>query len=241
MLNVSGAYFDLLYRTGKVSCDYIKPLKGSDMAEHTIKPMNQLPNWLQKWRLLGLISAALILMAFAILALDPGVDGIRQVIRLTARTSLLLFCMAFIASAAWKRFPNAWTYWQRQNRRYLGLGFAVSHAIHAVAIISFAVLDPVRFHMASSIGNIISGGITYVFIILMSLTSFDQTAAWVGPRAWKILHTVGAYYIWISFLIAFGKRIPMSPLYILPLILLLAVLALRLWPASRQKHLAVSS
>jgi hypothetical protein len=200
------------------------------MAAHTMNPVNNPPGFLQKWRLLGVISAILSLMALAALALDPSVDGIRQVIRLTARTSLLLFCMAFIASAAWKRFPNAWTRWQRQNRRYLGLGFAVSHGIHAAAIISYALLDPVRFHQASSMGSIISGGIAYVFIVLMSLTSFDRTAELIGPRAWKILHTSGIYYIWISFMITFGKRIPMSPLYVLPLILLLALLALRLWP-----------
>ena len=203
------------------------------MDQHTMELANNRPDLLQKWRLLGLISAVLVLIALAILGLDPSVDGVRRVIRATARTSLLLFCLAFIASTAWKRFPNAWTRWQRQNRRYLGLGFAVSHGIHAAAIIAFAVLDPERFHTASGIGNIISGGIAYLFIVLMSLTSFDRTAAWVGPRAWKVLHTSGIYYVWISFMITFGKRIPMSPLYILPLILLLAVLALRLWPAGK--------
>jgi hypothetical protein len=203
------------------------------MAEQTTEPLNNPPAFLQKWRLLGLIGAVLSLMALAALALDPSVDGVRQVIRLTARTSLLLFCMAFIASAAWKRFPNGWTRWQRQNRRYLGLGFAVSHGIHAAAIISYAVLDPERFHMASGMGSIISGGTAYVFIVLMSLTSFDRSAAWIGPRAWKILHTAGVYYLWISFMITFGKRIPMSPLYILPLIVLVAALAVRLWPACK--------
>ncbi len=200
------------------------------MGKHPIEPANNPPNLLHKWRLLALISAVLALMALAVLALDPGVDGVRRVIRATARTSLLLFCMTFLATAAWNRFPNAWTGWQRRNRRYLGLGFAVSHGIHAAAILLFAVLDPERFHMASGTGNIISGGIAYVFIVLMSLTSFNRTAAWIGPRAWNILHTSGAYYVWISFMITFGKRIPMSPLYILPLILLMAVLALRLWP-----------
>lgn len=175
-------------------------------------------------------SAALTLMALAIVVVDPGVGGVRRVIRATARTSLLLFGSAFVASEAWRRFPNAWTSWLRQNRRHLGLGFAVSHGLHAAAIISFALMDPDRFRAASGTGNMISGGIAYVFIALMSLTSFDRTAAWVGPRAWKILHTSGAWYLWISFMIAFGKRLPMSPLYVLPLMLLLAMLALRLWP-----------
>ena len=57
-----------------------------------------------------------------------------MVIRFTARTSLLLFCLAFSAAALARLWPNAWTRWQRRNRRYLGVTFAASHGIHAVAI-----------------------------------------------------------------------------------------------------------
>ena len=70
------------------------------------------------------------------------VEGVRMVIRFTARTSLLLFCLAFSAAALARLWPNAWTRWQRRNRRYLGVTFAASHAIHAVAIAAFAVMDP---------------------------------------------------------------------------------------------------
>jgi methionine sulfoxide reductase heme-binding subunit len=207
------------------------------MTTHAIAQTNKPAIFLQKWPLLALIGLALGLMAVVILAQDPGVDGVRRVIRATARTSLLLFCMAFIASAAWQYFPNAWTRWQRQNRRYLGLGFALSHGIHAAAIVYFAVLDPENFDITSNTGSRISGGIAYLFIILMSLTSFNRTAAWLGPRAWKILHTAGIYYIWTSFMIAFGKRIPMSTLYILPVTLLLALLVFRLWPRKLMKNI----
>ena len=66
------------------------------------------------------------------------VDGVRMVIRFTARTSLLFFCLAFSAAALARLWPNAWTRWQRRNRRYLGVTFAASHGIHAVAIAAFA-------------------------------------------------------------------------------------------------------
>jgi len=62
----------------------------------------------------------------------------------------------------------------------------------------------------------------------MAATSFDQTAAAIGPRAWRILHLWGGYYLWIQFAIAFAKRIPAMPLYGLFLIPLFAVLALRM-------------
>jgi methionine sulfoxide reductase heme-binding subunit len=62
----------------------------------------------------------------------------------------------------------------------------------------------------------------------MAATSFDRTAAAIGPRAWRILHLTGGYYLLFQFTVSFGKRIPDMPLYALFLIPLLAVLALRL-------------
>ncbi len=59
------------------------------------------------------------------------VDGVRMVIRFTARTSLVLFCLAFSAAALARLWPNASTRWLRRNRRYLGVSFAASHAIHS--------------------------------------------------------------------------------------------------------------
>jgi ABC-type multidrug transport system fused ATPase/permease subunit len=56
------------------------------------------------------------------------VDGVRMVIRFTARTSLLFFCLAFGAAALARIWPNAWTQWQRRNRRYLGVTFAASRS-----------------------------------------------------------------------------------------------------------------
>ena len=193
------------------------------------------PGIFREWRLLGVISATLVVLALVVLMLDPGVEGLRRVIRLTARTSLVLFCMAFVASSAWRMFPNGWTCWQLQNRRYIGLGFAASHGIHAVAIASFAALDPVGFH-AASMGNPVPGGIAYAFIILMSATSFDRSAAWIGRRTWKILHAAGMYYLFISFVIAFGKRIPQSAGYVIPLVVLGCALALRVAAAMKAKQ-----
>src|SRR6201999_4612294 len=85
------------------------------------------------------------------------VDGVRAVIRFTARSSLMLFCLAFSAGALARLWPNAWTRWQRRNRRYLGVSFAASHAIHAVAIIAFAKMDPAGFVEATSPASYIFG------------------------------------------------------------------------------------
>ena len=154
------------------------------------------------------------------------VEGVRMVIRFTARTSLLFFCLAFSAAALARLWPNAWTRWQRRNRRYLGVTFAASHALHAIAIVAFAKMDPAGFAEATSLASYIFGGIGYAFIIAMTATSFDRTAAWLGPRAWRALHLVGGYYLLLQFTVSFGKRIPDMPLYALFLIPLALVFAL---------------
>ncbi|NDS33350.1 hypothetical protein, partial [Klebsiella pneumoniae] len=124
--------------------------------------------------------------------------------------------------------PNAWTHWQRRNRRYLGVTFAASHAIHAVAITAFAMLDRAGFAPATSAVSTIFGGIGYLVIIALTVTSFDRTAALLGTRAWRRLHLIGGYYRLLQFTISFGKRIPEMPLYALFLVPLAAVFALRM-------------
>ncbi|WP_375159151.1 hypothetical protein [Bradyrhizobium sp. RDT46] len=196
--------------------------------------MSQRQGWLEGWRLLVALSLSLIVLSLWIASMRQfEVEGVRMVIRFTARSSLTLFCLAFSAAALARLWPNAWTRWQRRNRRYLGLSFAASHAIHAVAIVVFAGMDPAGFAQATSVVSYIFGGIGYAVIIVMSATSFDRTAALVGPRAWRTLHLVGGYYLWFQFLVSFGKRVPAMPLYAAFLIPLLVVLALRMIAMAR--------
>jgi methionine sulfoxide reductase heme-binding subunit len=186
-------------------------------------------SWFEGWRLFAVLTLVLAGLCVWIAGMRQfEVDGVRMVIRFTARTSLLFFCLAFSAAALARLWPNAWTRWQRRNRRQLGVTFAASHGIHAVAIASFAIMDPVGYAAATSAASYIFGGVGYAFIIAMAATSFDRTAAAVGPRGWRILHLTGGYYLLFQFTVSFGTRIPDMPLYALFLIPLLAVMALRL-------------
>ncbi|SHJ99210.1 DMSO/TMAO reductase YedYZ, heme-binding membrane subunit [Bradyrhizobium lablabi] len=186
-------------------------------------------SWFEGWRLFAVLTLTLIALCVWIAGMRQfEVDGVRMVVRFTARTSLLFFCLAFSAAALARLWPNAWTRWQRRNRRYLGVTFAASHGLHAIAIALFAVTAPADFAAATSAASYIFGSIGYAFIIAMAATSFDRTASMIGPRAWRILHLTGGYYLWFQFMVSFGKRIPGMPLYAAFLIPLLAVMALRL-------------
>lgn len=196
--------------------------------------MPQHRSWLEGWRLLAVLTGSLVALSLWIASMRQfEVEGVRMVIRFTARSSLLLFCLAFSAAALARLWPSAGTRWLRRNRRYLGLSFAGSHAIHAAAIVAFANMDPASFAEATSAASYIFGGIGYGFIIAMSATSLDRTAALIGPRAWRTLHLVGGYYLWFQFMVSFGKRVPAMPLYAAFLLPLLIVMALRMIAMAR--------
>jgi hypothetical protein len=191
------------------------------------------------WRLTGVLSLLLAAMALYFLGVSGGdADGIRLVIRATARTSLVLFVLAFTASAMVELLPSDATRWQRRNRRYLGVSFAVSHFIHLAAIVSLAVVDKVLFWKLTNLGTIVLAGAAYLFIAAMAATSFDRSAAWLGPRKWRLLHLVGGWYIWISFAVAIGKRVPLDRFYWPMAALILAAGLVRLaamWRRNRRR------
>jgi DMSO/TMAO reductase YedYZ heme-binding membrane subunit len=180
-------------------------------------------NWFEGWRLFATLSLTLAALCIWIASMRQfEVDGVHMVIRFTARTSLLFFCLAFAAAALARLWPNGWTWWLRRNRRYLGVTFAASHGLHAIAIGCFAVMDPPAYAAATSAASYIFGGLGYAFISAMAATSFDRTARAIGPRAWRTLHLIGGYYLLFQFTVSFGKRTPDMPLYALFLIPLLA-------------------
>jgi sulfoxide reductase heme-binding subunit YedZ len=65
-------------------------------------------------------------------------------------------------------------------------------------------------------------------VLLMGATSFDRTAALLGPRRWRLLHLVGGYYLSLVFLQAEAKRAA-DPSHWPYLGLVVAVLALRIF------------
>lgn len=180
---------------------------------------------IQKWQIVQ-CSTLIIVTVFALILLAKGMneDTFRLLIRLTARSSCILFLLAFIASAWQKLKPSQVSRWLLQNRRYFGLSMAISHGFHALAIAGVAVLtseNMVRDNFSANLG--------YVFILLMTITSFKRPAAILGRRNWKILHKLGIYYLWLSFTVAFAKRLGESWLLYTPWVaMLIFALILRL-------------
>jgi methionine sulfoxide reductase heme-binding subunit len=150
-----------------------------------------------------------------------GETGMRVAIRLTARSSCILFLLAFVGSSLAALWPSTWTQWLRSNRRYFGLSFAMSHAWHAIAIVGLAFIS-----QGNAIGYSAGGILGYIFIALMAATSSDRGMEWLGDHRWHILHTVGAHYLWLAFTVSFAERWNLSLIY--PFMTGLLVLAMGL-------------
>jgi len=87
-----------------------------------------------------------------------------------------------------------------------------------------------------SIFELALGGLAYVFIILMLITSFEIFSTRMSKRYWNLLHTLGGYWILIVFSNSIFSRIAGGKLEYMPLgVLLFAVWGARLlrWKMNR--------
>jgi len=157
------------------------------------------PSWLRGPRLTLIVAAALVAMVGGLLAATGWTEpGLRLVIRATARTSVTLFLAAFLASTLRRRWPGPATVWLLQNRRYVGLGFAVSQLLHLLAILALHDLAPEDFAELPWVTLIVGGG-GFVVVAILAATSSDAAVRMLGAQRWRYLHRFGLYYLWIVF------------------------------------------
>ncbi|MCC6847961.1 MAG: hypothetical protein IT294_05620 [Deltaproteobacteria bacterium] len=186
------------------------------------------------WPIVGWATFAVAAVVAAVLGIvGAGEPGIRMALRATARTSLAFFALAFVASALRRRWPSDATAWLMRNRRQLGVSFAVSHFVHLLLIFALVGWSWAAFRAATPTETRVMGGLAYGFIALMTVTSFDVTAAWLGPRAWRLLHVAGAYYLWIIFAQNYFAQAARSVFYWPYAAVLASAMALRWLPAPR--------
>lgn len=156
-------------------------------------------------------------------------ESTRFAIAWSAKISFTLFCMAFAASAIHKRMKNSFSFWWLMNRKYFGISFAINHLIHLGFLLMLQqVFHPV-FDMAAST-SLMAGGMAYVFVVLMLLTSFETFSKYLSRKNWKLLHTIGGYWIWVIFFSTYVKKVKNVGVEFLPFVLvLLTVLVLRVF------------
>ncbi|SEH19883.1 hypothetical protein SAMN05428974_3721 [Sphingopyxis sp. YR583] len=182
--------------------------------------------------LVGLV-AGLLAVGAGLLAGADAAERAGLAARWTARAGLPLFLIAFLASTFVRRWPSPTTRALLRRRRQWGLGFALAHTIHLVALgINIIVYAPGRTWQ-----SLVGGGLAYVIIYLMALTSTDAWQKRLG-KGWRYLHRFGIYYIWFIFTASYaGRAFGADPdkrlVGIVFGCVMVAALALRLWPRRR--------
>ena len=126
-------------------------------------------------------------------------ETIRFLIRSTAKCSFILFMFAFVASSLHHFLKNPFTKWLLANRRYIGVSFAISHYLHLSALVLMTMYIDFNVFEDRGVFRTAVGATAYLFMTLMTLTSFDRTRNLFGEKNWKRIHTIGGYLLWVIF------------------------------------------
>jgi len=150
-----------------------------------------------------------------------GYEGAAAAARLTARDSFLWFLVAWSASAVARLRPGGWRSALLPRRRSVGLGFAASHTVHLGALL-VAILV---FGHGTKLVTIVGGGIGYLFVFAMAVTSNDAAVRRLGPRRWRLLHATGGYVIAGIFAFSYLGRVKADPWLGVPMMALIGLAA----------------
>ncbi len=168
---------------------------------------NQETRGIWDWQLVQLIVVGSLLLLGILLVVEGWTEeGVRQIIRWTARISITCFLIAFGGAAFHKMVLNSFSFWVFRNRKYWGISFAILHLIHLSALVVLQqVFHPVFTKAAAS--SLVAGGIAYFFLVAMLLTSFERFSSYLTNKQWKLLHTIGGYWIFGIFFSSHFKRV----------------------------------
>jgi sulfoxide reductase heme-binding subunit YedZ len=200
-------------------------------------------------RTAGVPAPILIAGAAALLAVAAGVasggasaeDAARLAARYTARVAFPLLVLTYVASSLATLWPGERTRALLRQRRHWGLGFALAHFVHLGALVSFFVVIGERPDLFTMVG----GGLAYLFLAAMAVTSTDAARRTLGPW-WKRLHVAGMHWLWIVFAFTYLGRLSDPERFVQGAVLLpvaMAALLLRIaawWKRRNTRMLATS-
>lgn len=172
----------------------------------------------------------MVVITLAIATVSAGLlfstSDAHYVIRWTARTSLVLFALAYVARPAVSLWPSAITKWMLRERKWLGDSFALSHVIHLAAIVAVAIEDWDTF-LAGRNKTTWLAVFAYLVLFAMAITSIDRIRKAMSKRAWTGLHRPGMHLFWIVFVGSYAKRLSHGPISVIGTIILVAIAGIR--------------
>jgi methionine sulfoxide reductase heme-binding subunit len=128
--------------------------------------------------------------------LESAAD-ISHLIAVSVRLSVPWLYLAFAASAIAALWPGRASRWLLRQRRALGLCYAAGMAWQLLFILWLVLLHREWYieyqHSPYALAEEIPG---YLLLGAMTLTSFDRPRRWLRPSHWRMLHTVGIWFLW---------------------------------------------
>lgn len=178
--------------------------------------------------LLGMLA---VLAGFA--AGSAQVEQWQLAARWTARIGFFLLIITYSASSLLRLVPGDLFKALVRDRRWWGLGFAMSHTVHLVALVTFLVMSG----QGRPVLVLLGGGLGYALLYAMAFTSNDSARRAMG-RNWKRLHTLGIHWLWAVFVFSYAGRVAAGvemPYAALALAIAIGALGLRIAAAFKAR------
>ncbi|NNE16682.1 MAG: hypothetical protein HKN51_16990 [Saprospiraceae bacterium] len=146
-------------------------------------------------KVITVIAIAAIVSSFIF---ENNEEGFRIQIRWSAKIAALIFSVTFATSDLHYFLNNNTTKFLLKNRPYIGFTFGLVHLYHLLTLIYLQYTFHPVFTLAKK-SSLLGGGLAYIFLVLMMITTFPSIRNKLDPKNWKALHTMGSFWIWIIF------------------------------------------
>ena len=151
------------------------------------------------WYLFWLISIPIsLVMVVAITRVDLNSGkAVSSMIQLSVRCSVPWLYLAFAASSVHVLFPGLFSRWLLRDRKFIGLCFASAMAWQLLFILwMVGIYTEYYMKYVYVLSDAVEGVVGYTLLIAMVLTSFRFGRSRLTSRQWKLLHTIGIYWLW---------------------------------------------
>jgi hypothetical protein len=155
---------------------------------------------------LGVIGG-LLATVIALLGWGVGVEGWRAAVRLTARWSLFVFLVLFLADPLARLSRSRPILWLKGNQRGLILAFAGAHFVHLGVVLTY-------FALGGTVPPwvvVMFGGLGYVVLAFLVGATNDRYVAILGAQNWQRLYVFVLYYEWLIFALTYVSRVAKGP------------------------------
>ncbi len=154
---------------------------------------------LNGWQLFLMIGSLVSLFILVRVALVDSWNGesVSSLIQYSVRWSVPLLYLVFAASSVHVISPGVFSRWLLRNRKFLGLSFSVAMAWQLFFILWLVtIFNEYYVEEVYVLRDAIEGVAGYIFLILMTITSFPFARRRIPPSLWNAMHKVGIYFIW---------------------------------------------